>query len=194
MSLLGHLSMIGIGSKNQKFENNHYSNNNSYRKPISFFWMIFSRISRWTVILSIALILVTIIFSISIIAFAQSPAFDKNHLWISIGNYLTSDIFDKVLPTIIIPLVVFIWRIYDNNTKQKEQELKEKKKSTEQELKENRVRTIESTFEEWNKINKLVSEVRFLESNDIKKIEQVQLQIAEHSISSNGAYCSLHYL
>jgi len=175
--------MIAIRSKNQnqKFENNHY--NNSYRNHISFFWTVFSRISRWTIIGSIALILVTIIFSISIVAFVHSPDFDKTNLWKSIGTYLTSGIFDKLLPTIIIPLIIFIWRIYDNNTKQKEQELKEKKKSREQELKEDRVKTIESTFEEWNKINKLVSEVRFLESNDIKNIEQVQLQLAEQSIS-----------
>ena len=62
--------------------------------------------------------------------------------------------------------------------------LKEKKKSRQQELKENRVMTIETTFEEWvQDENKLVSEVRFLESNDIKTTKQVQLQIAEHSIS-----------
>lgn len=175
--------MITIGSKKQKFGNSRY-NDNSHRKTISFFWMIFSRISRWTIIASTALILVIIMFSISIIAFAHSSSFDKkDNLWTSIGKYLTSDIFDKVLPTIIIPLIAFIWRIYDNNTKQKEQELKEKKKSRQQELKENRVMTIETTFEEWYKMNKLVSEVRFLESNDIKTIKQVQLQIAEHSIS-----------
>jgi hypothetical protein len=171
-----------IGTKRQQSENSNY--NDIHRETTSFFWTIFSSISRWTVISSIALVLVIIMFSISIMAFTHSPNFDeRDHLWTSIDKYLTSDIFDKVLPTIIIPLVAFIWRIYDNNTKQKEQELKEKRKSRQQELKENRIKTIESTFEEWYKMNKLVSEVRFLESNDIKAIEQVQLQIAEHSIS-----------
>lgn len=80
--------MIGNESKKQELENNHYDN--GFRKPVSFFWTIYSRISRWTIILSVALVLVTIIFSVSVIAFAQSSDFDKNHLWISIGKYLTS--------------------------------------------------------------------------------------------------------
>ena len=112
----------------------------------------------------------------------------------SINDYLGSDAFRNVIITIVIPLVAFIWRIYDNKIKEREQDLKERRQEREQDLKEKRnvreqdlrekrIATIEKTSGEWDKINSLVSEVRFCEGQKDPKLKDIQLRIAQHSIS-----------
>jgi hypothetical protein len=148
---------------------------------------ILSKINRQTVILLLAVATVIFVFSFSYNSFIDTPNIHNYGFWKRLEEFIQSDNFNKLLPTIIIPLIVFIWKIYDDHKKQKEEELKEERKRREEQLKEKRLETIEQTFEQWNQINKILSEVRFYgdedEEKENKRIKDIQSRIAEHSIS-----------
>lgn len=127
--------------------------------------------------------LVVILFVISFISFTNSSSEAKLNGWQLIEDYFDSSIFKSVVLTIVVPLVAVIWRIYQDKLKVREQDLKERRKVREQDLKEKRIASIEKTFEEWGKINTLVSEVRFCKGKEDPKLDDIQLRLAQHSIS-----------
>jgi hypothetical protein len=154
----------------------------------------------WTVLL---FVIISAVFVFSFIVYALSHP--SKGVWEGSWEYLQSDTFKNLLPSFSVPLLIFVWGIYDKTTKDKMAEKKEERKRAEEEKKEERKRaeenrkqeilkreaenkdkradTIAMTFQMWNQINNLVSDVRFCESKPGLQITDLQLRIARQSIT-----------
>jgi hypothetical protein len=162
--------------------------NNKKSEIIEFFGLIKDYVvdHSYNLMLLGGIIGVIILFFISFLSYLYAVE--------SVKDYFNSEAFKNIIISIAIPVIIFLWRIYDTRTKQREQDLKERRKQREQDLKERRkqreqdlkerrLESIKKTFEEWNKINSLVGQVRFCDGKDDPKLKEAQLKLAEHSIS-----------
>jgi hypothetical protein len=130
------------------------------------------------------------LFIVSFFAFSLKI---EDHNWNVLWNYFNTEVFKTLLLSIAIPLVVFIWRSYEKK-RDKQFEIEEKKIEIEEnqrkerlakiieEHKVKRIDAIEKTFDQWNQINYLISEVRFVKLIE-SDISNVQSKIASQSIA-----------
>ena len=138
-------------------------------------------------------IVLAIIISLFIVSFFAFSLKIEDHNWNVLWNYFNTEVFKTLLLSIAIPLVVFIWRSYEKK-RDKQFEIEEKKIEIEEnqrkerlakiieEHKVKRIDAIEKTFDQWNQINYLISEVRFVKLIE-SDISNVQSKIASQSIA-----------
>lgn|GEM_PF-2629745 len=126
------------------------------------------------------------LFIIGFVIFTRTIEDNTENSWNVLWNYFNTDVFRTLLASIAIPLAVFFWKSYEKKRERQieleEQKHKERLAKIIEEHKRQRIETIEQTFDQWNQINGLISEIRFVKL-DKSEIRDVQFKIASQSIT-----------
>lgn len=126
------------------------------------------------------------LFIIGFVIFTRTFEDNTENSWNVLWNYFNTDVFRTLLASIAIPLVVFFWKSYEKKREKQieieEQKHKERLAKIIEEHKRQRIETIEQTFDQWNQINSLISEVRFVKLDKLE-IRDVQFKISSQSIT-----------
>jgi hypothetical protein len=140
-------------------------------------------IGNWSII---SLISIVILLVDAYVIYVNANPGTNN--WVATWKYLESEIFRSLLPSVAVPILLFVFGIYDKTIKdiqakkekqeerrllaiKEEEERKERRMKMEEELREKQLQAVEKTRDVLKEINGLVSEVRFYDGtskmNDI---------------------------
>lgn len=154
-----------------------------------------SNIGLWTLI---SLAAIVFLLSFGYVIYVQANP--NPNIWKALWGYLESETFRSLLPSVAVPIIVFVFGIYDKTVKdiqtkkeedekrkreelRQEEERREKRRKEEEERREKRTQAIEKTSAMLRQINSLVSEVRFYEDTKGSSISDVLKRIASQSSS-----------
>jgi hypothetical protein len=139
---------------------------------------------RWTIVSLLAVAGLFIFFY-----FVYIQANPPSNYWIGLWSFLESNTFRSLWPSLAVPLILFVFGVYERVQKQRHEDMKqaeerrEKLKKEKEERREKRLHAIDKTKEMLNQINSLVSEVRFYDDTKGSDITMILAKIASQSSS-----------